>query len=144
MFFLGLGDQPGIKWLWWQGQRLVHDLGQKPAIAFISKAFFLVAGMAPCSGEQKSALVWGMFLSFDGALTSNHPPFLVASERIKRSCLLISSSSRGRVHLQASGPDPKHLLPAGNIKQEAKQFLLQVDSGDLSLPPTAPPGPSSA
>lgn len=70
MFFLGPGDQPA----WDQmpvageGQRPVHDLEPKQSIAFnfVSKAFLLVAGMAPCPGEQWPASAWGVFLQFPG------------------------------------------------------------------------------
>lgn len=70
-----------------EGQRPVHDLEQKQAIAFnfISKAFLLafLAAMAPCPGEQGSASAWGVSLQFPGALISCYTPWLVASERIK-------------------------------------------------------------
>lgn len=68
-----------------EGQRPAHDLEQKQATAFnfISKAFLLVADMAPCPGEQWSASAWGVFPQSPGALISSYPLCLVASERIK-------------------------------------------------------------
>lgn len=55
-------------------QKPVHDLKQKQTGI---KAFLLVAGMAPCPGQQWSASVWAIPVSH-GPLTSSHHASLVA------------------------------------------------------------------
>lgn len=152
MFFLGLGASLASDALG-GGAEISPRPGTKASycFSFVSKAFLLVGGVAPCPGSSDWSQRGACFCR---PTSASHLLTLLAWWPLKGLRGLVQDLGKfslqppawGRIYLQASGPGPKHLYPAGNLTgDKTNSFSQSVCSGNLIAPAFhGYSGPSSA